>query len=179
MSVEPRGARGMAFLHGLDSSPLGTKSRFLRASYPEIWIPELPPDLDTRLRILEKGIASPFILIGSSWGGLTGLLYAMAHPRNVRGMLLLAPAVGLKGDFSPGERERAAMETACVPEGIPCTILAGTEDEVIPLGAVKAMIQRSPVPEAIALVEVEDDHNLHRHLDLMLRLLSALEAGVP
>lgn len=42
-------------------------------------------------QILQKlGIVSP-ILVGYSWGGAVALAYALAHPENLRGLLLLAP----------------------------------------------------------------------------------------
>ena len=42
----------LCFLHGLDSSPQGTKASLLRAYDPSCLIPNLPPDINERLKIL-------------------------------------------------------------------------------------------------------------------------------
>lgn len=158
----------MAFLHGLDSSPGGTKAVLLKERYPDIIIPELPPDVEERLKIVEKVFSEPLLLIGSSLGGLTALLYSMRHPDMVKAMVLLAPAVGTFDDRILTAKQRKGLDSVYVPAGIRTTIIAGIHDEVIPLAAIREMVARSPEPENIAFHEVDDDHNLHRHLDLMI-----------
>jgi pimeloyl-ACP methyl ester carboxylesterase len=86
----------LCFLHGLDSSPQGTKASLLRAYDPRCLIPNLPPDINERLKVLEHGLRAPAPLVGSSLGGLTALMYAMSHPEMVHGLVLLAPAVGIR-----------------------------------------------------------------------------------
>ena len=66
----------LCFLHGLDSSPYGTKARLLRSEYPHCLIPALPKDIHERLQILEKEIQTPLLTVGSSLGGLTALMFA-------------------------------------------------------------------------------------------------------
>ncbi len=89
----------ICFLHGLDSSPHGTKGRLLRRHYPRAVMPVLPPGLWDRLETTERALAKggPYLIVGTSLGGLTALQYAMRHPEKVRGLLLLAPAVGARG----------------------------------------------------------------------------------
>lgn len=162
----------LCFLHGLDSSPQGTKSRLLRSHYPDCLIPSLPPDLDERVLIVEREIHAPTFLIGSSLGGLTALMFAMTHPELVAALLLLAPAVGCRDEsiFTPNQKQ--LLQSLCVPAAIPTAIIAGTRDDVIPLSSIRALVQRSPDPRRIKLHEVDDDHNLHQSLDLMLDSIS-------
>lgn len=164
----------LAFLHGLDSSPGGTKAVLLKKRYPDIIIPELPPDVEERLKIIEKVFSEPLVVIGSSLGGLTALLYSMGHPEMVKAMVLLAPAVGTFDDLILTEKQREGLDRVYVPAGIKTTVIAGIHDEVIPLTAIRDMVARSPEPREIALHEVDDDHNLHRHLDFMVSCIDRI-----
>ncbi len=99
------------FLHGMESSPQGTKSRLIRKTYPNCIIPELPPDIHRRNDILLNLIKEPAWIIGSSLGGLSALLFAMDNPGLVRGMVLLAPAVGFFAkDIFPPEDLQSPIE---------------------------------------------------------------------
>ncbi len=159
----------ICFFHGMDSSPQGTKSTLLRHHYPEIWIPALPPDVEERLDILDREMNRPMVVVGSSLGGLTTLLFAMRKPQWVEGMVLLAPAVGTnRPDLFDADQVKV-LETVYIPKGIPTTVIAGIRDDVIPISAIRSMIARSPDPDRITVHEVDDDHNLHQSLDLMLR----------
>jgi pimeloyl-ACP methyl ester carboxylesterase len=162
----------LCFLHGLDSSPHGTKARLLRQHYPEIWIPDLPPDIYLRMEILEKEFPGPMTVIGSSLGGLSAVMYAMRHPEMVRGMVLMAPALGVREDliFSPDDRRK--LGTLFFPEGIPAVVIAGLKDTLIPLSSIAEAIKRSPDPERISLRVMDDDHNLHGSLDRMLEAVA-------
>lgn len=170
----------ICFLHGLDSSPHGTKGRLLRRHYPRAVMPVLPPGLWDRLETTERALAKggPYLIVGTSLGGLTALQYAMRHPEKVRGLLLLAPAVGARGGtglFS--EAERAQMESAFVPRGVRAVIILGKRDEVVPPEAVRAMVACSPGREGIEILEVDDDHDLHASLHLMLEAVKGLLRG--
>jgi pimeloyl-ACP methyl ester carboxylesterase len=159
----------ICFFHGMDSSPLGTKSTLLKRHYPEIWIPALPPDVEERLDILDREMNRPMVVVGSSLGGLTALLFAMRKPRWVEGMVLLAPAVGTNRPDLFDANQVRILETVYIPEGIPTTVIAANRDDVIPVSAIRSMIARSPDPHRITVHEVDDDHNLHQSLDLMLQ----------
>jgi pimeloyl-ACP methyl ester carboxylesterase len=161
----------ICFLHGLDSSPQGTKSMLLRRHYPGIWIPSLPPDMGERMDILDREMRRPMVVVGSSLGGLTALLFAMRKPQWVEGMVLLAPAVGTSRPELFDANQMKVLDTVYIPEGIPTTVIAGIRDEVIPLRAIRSMIARSPTPHDVTIHEVDDDHNLHQSLDLMLQAI--------
>lgn len=168
----------LCFLHGLDSSPQGTKASLLRAYDPRCLIPNLPPDINERLKVLKHGLRAPVLLVGSSLGGLTALMYAMSHPEMVHGLVLLAPAVGTKvGGLFTGEQERI-MSSVYIPQGIPTKLIVGLRDEVIPLSSIREMIERSPDPGNIQLLEVDDDHDLHKSLDLILQAIGQIKALV-
>ncbi|RJQ50026.1 MAG: alpha/beta hydrolase [Desulfobacteraceae bacterium] len=168
----------LCFLHGLESSPQGTKARLLRKHYPECWIPELPPDIFKRAEIVEKGTKTAMLIVGSSLGGLTAIMVAMRRPAMVSGMVLMAPAVG---SFEGGILADAAglTESLYIPAGVPAVIVAGIRDELIPVSAVRSLVERSPDPKSIRLHEVDDDHMLHRSLSLMLKSIEQMQGRFP
>jgi len=168
----------LCFLHGLDSSPQGTKASLLRAYDPRCLIPNLPPDINERLKVLEHGLRAPVLLVGSSLGGLTALMYAMSHLEMVHGLVLLAPAVGIKTEDLFTEEHKRVMSSVYIPQGIPTKLIVGLRDEVIPLNSIRAMIERSPDHANIQLLEVDDDHDLHQSLDLMLQAIGQIKALV-
>ena len=164
----------LCFLHGLDSSPQGTKASLLRAYDPRCLIPNLPPDINERLKVLEHGLREPMLIVGSSLGGLTALMYAMSHPEMVNGLVLLAPAVGIKIEDLFTEEHKRIMSSVYIPQGIPTKLIVGLRDEVIPLDSIRAMIERSPDTGNIQLLEVDDDHDLHKSLDLILQTIERI-----
>jgi pimeloyl-ACP methyl ester carboxylesterase len=165
----------ICFLHGLDSSPQGTKSRLLKKHYPDCLIPELPPDLEKRIDIVEREIQSPMVIVGSSLGGLTAIMFAMKHPLMVKGMVLMAPAVGVRDkSILSDPKIEELFKSIFLNEKIPTSIIAGLNDDVIPIEDIRSLVQRSPLSGKIDLIEVEDDHNLHQSLDLMLDKISLM-----
>ena len=165
----------LCFFHGLESSPKGTKSRLLRQHYPGCWIPELSPDIYNRIDIVEAGMEEPMVVVGSSLGGLTAIMYAMKHPEMVKGLVLLAPAVGSRDGINiMADMEEGLSDSLYIPGSIPTAIIAAIRDELIPVTAVRSLVQRSPQPEKIKLYEVDDDHMLHQSLDLMLITISEI-----
>jgi len=158
----------LCFLHGLDSSPLGTKARLIKTRYPDCLIPTLPPDIHERVRIVAQALPEPTFVIGSSLGGLTALMVASAHPDKIAALLLLAPAVGCRDESIFTVDQKLMLASLYVPAAIPAVIIAGIRDNVIPLASIRALVQRSPDPGRIQLHEVDDDHNLHQSLKLML-----------
>jgi len=162
----------LCFFHGLESSPQGTKSTLLKRRYPDCIIPELPPDIHLRVQIVEKEIKKPSLLVGSSLGGLTAIMFAMKHPDRVNAMVLLAPAVGCRDKTIFTDKEAAFLETLYIPENISTDIIAGLKDELIPISAIRALVQRSNKMDRHRLHEVDDDHSLHRSLDLMLDVIA-------
>ncbi len=152
------------FFHGLQGSPQGVKAKFFQERAPEVLVPLLPPSLFQRLELVRGLIQEPSLLIGSSLGGLTALLYALEVPSKVKGLLLIAPAVGFYDPLMGNERERALLAGLRLPGRIPIEILAGRQDKVIPLQAVEDLVRQSP--EARARLEVfQSDHSMNSHLE--------------
>ena len=122
------------------------------------------------------------LVIGSSLGGLTALMVAIEHPELMNALLLLAPAVGCRDESIFSLDQKLMLESLYVPASIPTIIIAGIRDEVIPISSIRALVQRSPDPDRIQLHEVNDDHNLHQSLDLMLdsiaQILTQLSTSV-
>ncbi len=160
--------KNIYFLHGMESSPKGTKAQLLKKHYPGCIIPHLPPDLKERDKILNDLITSPSWLIGSSLGGLSALFFAMEKPDLVKEMVLLAPAVGFFDPqlFSVEEQDR--IYSTYIPDEINCTIFAGTRDDVIPMESILDLISRSPSHSGITLHKLDDDHSLNRYPEKLL-----------
>jgi esterase/lipase len=156
------------FLHGMESSPQGTKAQLLKTHFPDCRIPTLPPDIRQRMEILRTAINTPAWIVGSSLGGLSALLFAMASPARVKEMVLLAPAVGCDDPTFFSVSEMALIHQTVIPAGIPCTIIAGKNDDLIPLSSIENLIHRSPDNDQIRLHIVADDHRLNHSLDLLL-----------
>ncbi len=166
--------KNLYFFHGLEASPQGTKSQFLKKYYPNIIIPELAPDINKRMTVIEDLVVEPAWLIGSSMGGLSAIFFAMKNPGFVKEMILLAPAVGFfdSGFFSADDLKK--IKSTYIPAGIPTTIIAGENDAVIPLSDIEAMVSRSSNSNQVKLLTVKDDHSLNRSLDLLLSLVKKM-----
>lgn len=162
------------FLHGMEVSPQGTKSQFLRKHFPNCRIPDLPPDTQKRLTILDDYITQPAYLVGSSLGGLSAILFAMKKPHLVKGMVLMAPAVGFSEFISVENQEALVAQQTYIPPDIPTTVIAALHDEVIPLAAIEQMVARSPSRQNIKFIKADDDHRLNQSLDYLLSSLKSL-----
>ncbi|MEW6717517.1 MAG: alpha/beta fold hydrolase [Chloroflexota bacterium] len=140
----------LIFIHGLESSSQGHKARLLRQIFPGILVPDFQGTLEERMArletILDKG--DDWIIIGSSFGGLMGTLYACAHPDGVKKLILLAPYFACSS-FS---------ERLPEPIAIPVVLIHGTQDVLIPLEEVHLFARK--VFKNLEFRAVEDDHRL-------------------
>jgi alpha/beta superfamily hydrolase len=138
------------YLHGLDSSSQGTKGRYFAEHFPHILAPDFTGTLDDRMLALEticKGLNTPLVLIGSSFGGLMACCFAMAHPERVGNLILLAPALNFPA-FSP----------PAVPLETPAVLIIGSNDTVTPPALVVPAARATFRNLEITLCE--DDHLL-------------------
>ena len=142
----------LIFIHGLDSSSQGTKARFFRGKYEKILTPDFRGDLAERLDRLEDVLAGKknIILVGSSFGGLMATIYGLNHPKTVKKLVLLAPALNFQ-EFAAWKGKRT---------DIPASLFIGRHDTVtLP----------EPVTEAaratftnLTIDLLDDDHLLHK-----------------
>ena len=145
------------FIHGLESSSQGTKGVFFRERYPDMIIEDFGGPLEERMEKLNRLLAGrdDLILVGSSFGGLMAAIYACEHEKQVRKVVLLAPALHLP-DFLRFTGKRVK---------IPVTLFHGKNDDVVPPGPVKTLAEQ--VFENLDYRLVEDDHSLHVTFPMM------------
>lgn len=157
----------LLFCHGLESGPIGRKSQALRDAGYTVRAPDCRGlDLAERVRAITAAIVDeprPPVIVGSSFGGIAGLLAALvAADRGVLvpSLVLLAPAL---------HRPRTgALDRPLAPPA-PTLILHGRADAIIPID----VSRRFAAEHGARLVEVDDDHGLGRSLDRILELVAA------
>ncbi|MFX0104166.1 MAG: alpha/beta fold hydrolase [Candidatus Hodarchaeota archaeon] len=149
------------FIHGLESSGKGFKGRFLFKVLPGCITPdfeEYNPNISSKL-LLEKRMKqlylilnnkSPWIIIGSSFGGLMGALYTFQNPRNVSKLILLAPVLSIP-KLSP---------KIYSPVNVPVIIFHGKNDKVVPIKQSRALAEKFFTNLVYNIVD--DDHFLHK-----------------
>lgn len=143
-----------------------------------------------------------FSIIGSSYGGLVAVHYAHRFG-GVERMLLLAPGLrwlsgGLSEDQLQAWQEAGAAPVfhgafqedilvrydlhvdglaylEPIPPATPTTIIHGTSDTTVPIADSRAYAAEHP--EQVQLVEVEADHDLNRHLDLIWEYVQSYLLG--
>ena len=140
------------FLHGLESSNQGTKSVFFRERYPDMIIPHFKGSLQERMEELDRVLSdqSAIVLVGSSFGGLMGAIFAMENESRVGRLVLLAPAINLL-EATDYQQKRIS---------VPVSLYHGRDDDVIPLKAVQEVAAK--VFADLSFQVVDDDHFLHK-----------------
>lgn len=107
-------------------------------------------------------------------GGLQALFFANYYPDLVKGMVLIAPAVGFFDDTFCSASDLEKIKSLVIPENIPCTILAGIDDTVIPMDDIQALIDRSPKSPLSKLLKLKDDHQMNQSLEILLEEINLL-----
>ncbi|MBD3354161.1 MAG: hypothetical protein GF364_21950 [Candidatus Lokiarchaeota archaeon] len=141
------------FLHGYESSNQGFKANLIRNTFKNTLIPNFEGELSGRMKKLDKILKdkSKLIIIGSSFGGLMGSLYAFNHPTDVERLILFAPALS-----SPFLDQDLNFD----PIDIPVIIIHGKHDTVVPLDPVKTFCKK--YFKNLSYNVVDDDHRLHK-----------------
>ena len=139
------------FIHGLESNNKGTKSVFFREIFPHMIIPTFVGTLPERLGKLDDILSgkSDIRIVGSSFGGLMGALFAMENESRVKRLVLLAPAIHMIRHAPVKPRKIS----------IPVDIYHGIEDQVIPLMEVEEVAGNYFTD--LKFHKVQDDHFLH------------------
>lgn len=145
------------FCHGLESAPHGAKYHALVGGGLQVVAPDCrEKDLGERVALLAVAIAEvqPRVVVGSSYGGVAGLLASLvARERGhaIEGLLMCAPALALPNpDGLTVARECPA----------PTVIIHAPADEVCPFSASEAFAKE----HGAQLISVEDDHRLSASL---------------
>ncbi|MFN2257258.1 MAG: alpha/beta hydrolase [Desulfuromonadaceae bacterium] len=143
----------IVFLHGLETGPYGKKYQALKQMFGTVVAPDCEgvKDPAVRLRIIQQHLEDepgPFLVVGSSAGGLMALRLQQVDPR-VACMVLCAPAIHTK------------TAAGLSPEGLPPTIIIhGIYDEIVPIDSSRCF--------RVPLLEVEDGHRLDNSIPLIL-----------
>jgi pimeloyl-ACP methyl ester carboxylesterase len=141
----------LIFIHGLVSSGQGFKGKLLREHFPDILTPDFDGPLEARLDHLTAILSDQtgWGVIGSSFGGLMGTIFACQHPHQVERLVLLAPAL-IWPDFA---------SQLPPPTSVPTVIFHGKRDDVIPLDLMRPLAEQ--VFLNLTFHVVDDDHQLH------------------
>lgn len=142
----------MVFIHGLESTAQGAKGQYFSQNFPQMIIEDYTGDFTTRMQKLNGVLAGKnnLIIVGSSYGGLMAVQYAMENESRVKKLILLAPALTLP-EFKSG---------SCKPLMIPVILYHGTGDDIVDPQIVKKIA--SNYFGNLEHYLVEDDHPLHK-----------------
>ncbi|HUH66645.1 MAG TPA: alpha/beta fold hydrolase [Syntrophales bacterium] len=145
------------FIHGLDSSGMGTKGLFFRNKYPDTIVEDFVGPFKDRMEKLKRILSgkTPLILVGSSYGGLMAAVYALNSQDRVEKLILLAPALNIV-EFEPYLEKKTS---------VPVVIFHGRDDDVVSPGEVEKIARR--VFTNLDHHLVDDDHSLHKTFSLM------------
>ncbi|MFX1274903.1 MAG: alpha/beta hydrolase [Promethearchaeota archaeon] len=146
--------KNIIFIHGYLSSGKGFKGKFLKKIFPQILTPNFKGYLDKRMKKLEAILKGEdnWIIIGSSYGGLMGSLYACKYPEKVKKLILLAPYI-ISNDIDPNNLKN-------VPIDIPVIAYHGIKDKTVNLD--KARSRAEKLFSNLSYNAVDDDHGLDK-----------------
>jgi pimeloyl-ACP methyl ester carboxylesterase len=154
------------YLHGSDSSSQSGKARQFAEKFQGMITPDFTGSFDERMKQLydvlgkEKG----WTIIGSSYGGLMAAVFASENPKQVRKLVLLAPAI-LKDEHGiyidpvigePLQGNRKHLRTI----SIPTVIVHGNQDDVVPLEPVRKTAEE--LFSDVEFIVVDDGHRLQK-----------------
>ena len=136
------------FIHGLESSPRGTKAQILAASFEA-----LTPAMDTgdfagcvalQAETVER--FAPDVLVGSSFGGAVAVALLQRGSWHGPTLLLAQAAVKLHLPVQ-------------LPTPAPVWLVHGTRDDIVDPEDSRRLAAAG-APERVRLIEVDDDHKL-------------------
>jgi pimeloyl-ACP methyl ester carboxylesterase len=159
----------LIYLHGSESDSNSGKARQFREWFPCMLTPDFKGTFEARMEQLYSivGNQKNWTIIGSSYGGLMGTVFACDYPEQVRKLVLLAPALlrDSSGVFlDPVTRNELAYARKSVhglqPVSVPTIIIHGTDDEVVPLEPVRKIAKE--LFTDLQYIIVDDNHRLHK-----------------
>ena len=140
------------FIHGLEGTSRGVKALLLKKLFPGMLTPDFRGSLDERMIELYSilGKETGWTIIGSSFGGLMGALFTCQNPKQVRKLVLLAPAL-IWPDFA---------DALPAPVNVPTIVYHGSRDELVPLDPTRKLAEQ--VFSDLTYYVVDDDHGLYQ-----------------
>jgi alpha-beta hydrolase superfamily lysophospholipase len=152
--------KNIIYIHGLKSSGKGFKALHLKKIIPDILTPDfekfdqqrtLEDLLKTRMVQLNTILSERnlWIIIGSSFGGLMGVLFALQNSKKIKRLILLAPYLATK----------LVKWNTYSPINIPVIIFHGKKDEVAQFKPSRELAYR--LFTNLEFNATEDDHNLN------------------
>lgn len=147
----------LVFIHGLESTAKGAKGQYFSQNFPRMIIEDYTGDFASRMKKMGNVLAgrTGLIIVGSSYGGLMAVSYAMENESRIKKLILLAPALNL-----PEFKIQSGKKI-----NIPVIIYHGTKDDVVDPQVVKNIAVK-----CFGKLEhhfVEDDHPLHETFPLL------------
>jgi len=141
----------LVFIHGLESTAQGTKGQYFQEYFPEMIIENFTGSFIERMKKLNQllSLRENLFIVGSSYGGTMAVQYAVDNEKNIKKLILLAPALNLPELKIP---KNTVLK-------IPVIIYHGTKDDVVNPYAVKDIAQKIFCNLEHHLVD--DDHSLH------------------
>lgn len=140
----------LVFIHGLESTGQGAKGQFFAKKFPQMIMENYTGNFDSRMCKLNDVLAgkTDLILVGSSYGGLMAVQFAIENESRVKKLILLAPALNLV-EFKPPAN----------PLNLPVIIYHGSDDDVVNPRIVKDVADK--YFKSLEYHLVKDDHVLH------------------
>ena len=140
----------LQFVHGLESSPHGTKARLFaqhfEARTPAMDTTDFEACVQLQAQVLEE--FQPDLLIGSSFGG--AVVVSLLERGLWRGKTLLL-----------AQASRMYLSQPRLPANFRISLLHGTDDEIVDIADSRALAATG-TPGYVELIEVDDDHQLSR-----------------
>lgn len=148
----------LVFIHGLESTAQGTKGLFFRQFFPQMIIEDYTGEFATRMRKLDSLLSgkNDLIIVGSSYGGLMAVQYAMENENRVKKLILLAPALNLP-EFNSNSYKQLTL---------PVIIYHGTDDDIVDPYIVKEIALKYFGNLEYHLVK--DDHPLRKTFPVLV-----------
>lgn len=148
----------MVFIHGLESSALGTKGQYFRRHFPQMIIEDFIGDFKVRMEKLNNILRGKenLVIVGSSYGGTMAVQYALDNETKIRKLILLAPALHLNELSLPSNKVFR----------VPVIIYHGLRDNVVEPYLVEKIARKYFVN--LQHHFVEDDHSLHDTFPLLV-----------
>lgn len=147
----------LVFIHGLESTATGAKGHYFSKNFPGMIIEDYTGGFADRMAKLRQMLAGKknLIIVGSSYGGLMAVTYAMKNEKRMKKLILLAPALTLS-EFKP------CLEKSL---SIPVIVYHGDEDDVVNPDIVRKISEKCFKNREYHLME--DDHPLHKTFPLL------------